>query len=275
MRKLLIVFIALVVALAVLILYARSEALRDPVVRTATIRLPNWPSGAKPIRAVLISDLHIDGQTMDEARLDRIAAQINALKPDIVLLAGDYIYGHDPGGAARYGAGLVGPLSRLRAPLGVVAVLSNHDHWTGVGVVRDQLARAGVTLLENAAIARGPLAIGGVGDRYSRHDNLPATLAKLRPLAGARVLLTHSPDIAPDMPADTTLLLAGHTHCGQVVLPLWGPVSEVSRYGDRYRCGIRVEGARTVVVTAGLGTSGPMAVRLNAPPDLWLLTLGP
>ena len=275
MRKLLIVFIALVVALAALILYARSEALRDPVVRTATIRLPNWPSGAKPIRAVLISDLHIDGQTMDEARLDRIAAQINALKPDIVLLAGDYIYGHDPAGATKYGAGLVGPLSRLHAPLGVVAVLGNHDHWTGVGVVRDQLARAGVTLLENAAIARGPLAIGGVGDRYSGHDNLPATLAKLRPLAGARVLLTHSPDIAPDMPADTTLLLAGHTHCGQVVLPLWGPVSEVSRYGDRYRCGVRVEGARTVVVTAGLGTSGPMAVRLNAPPDLWLLTLGP
>jgi predicted MPP superfamily phosphohydrolase len=59
------------------------------------------------------------------------------------------------------------------------------------------------------------------------------------------------------------------------VLPLWGPISDVSRYRDRYRCGVRVEGARTVVVTAGLGTSGPMALRLNASPDLWLLTLGP
>ena len=275
MRKLLIASIALVVVLATLVLYAHSEALRDPVVRTATIKLPDWPGGTKPVRAVLISDIHVDGQAMDEARLDRIVARINALHPDIVLLAGDYIYGHDPAGAKKYGPEVVGPLSRLHAPLGVVAVLGNHDHWTGVGVVRDQLARAGVTVLENDAIVRGPLAIGGVGDRYSGHDNLPATLTKLRSLTGARVLLTHSPDIAPDMPADTTLLLAGHTHCGQVVLPLWGPVSEVSRFGERYRCGLRVEGARTMVVTAGLGTSGPMALRLNAPPDLWLVTLGP
>ncbi len=274
MRKWFIALLVLALAGAGLVIYAHREALRDPIVRTATIKLPDWPSGAKPIRAVLISDIHLDNQAMDEARLARIVAQIDALKPDIVLLAGDYIYGHDPAGAKRYGSGLAA-LAKLQPPFGVVAVLGNHDQWTGAGVVRDQLTRAGVTVLENDAITRGPLAIGGVGDRYSRHDNLPATLAKLQKLAGARMLLTHSPDIAPEMPADTSLLLAGHTHCGQVVLPLWGPVSDVSKFGDRYRCGVRIEGARTVVVTAGLGTSGPMALRLNAPPDLWLLTLGP
>jgi predicted MPP superfamily phosphohydrolase len=274
MRKLLIGLLVPVLALAGIILYARGEALRDPVVRAATIKLPDWPGGAKPIRAVLISDLHLDAQAMDEARLDRIVAQIDALNPDIVLLAGDYIYGHDPAGAARYGTGLAA-LAKLRPPLGVVAVLGNHDQWTGAGVVRDQLMRAGVTVIENDAITRGPIAIGGVGDDFSGHANLAATLVRLRSLAGARILLTHSPDIAPGMPADTTLLLAGHTHCGQVVLPLWGPISDVSRYGERYRCGVHVEGKRTVVVTAGLGTSGPMALRLNAPPDLWLLTLGP
>lgn len=274
MRKLLIAVIALLVALAALVFYAHSEALRDPVVRAATIKLPNWPAGAKPVRAVLISDIHLDNQAMDAARLARIVAQIDALKPDIVLLAGDYIYGHDPAGATKYGAGLAA-LAKLRPPLGVIAVLGNHDQWTGPGVVRDRLTRAGVIVLENEAIVRGPLAIGGIGDRFSGHDNLAGTLARLAPLAGARVLLTHSPDIAPAMPRDTTLLLAGHTHCGQVVLPLWGPVSDVSKYGERYRCGMRVEGTRTVVITAGLGTSGPAAARLNAPPDLWLLTLGP
>lgn len=274
MRKWLIALLLLILAGAALVLYAHCEALRDPVVRTATIKLPDWPTGVKPVRAVLISDIHLDNQAMDEARLARIVAKIDALKPDIVLLAGDYIYGHSPTGASMYGSGLAA-LAKLRPPLGVVAVLGNHDQWTGVGVVRDQLTRAGVTVLENDAITRGPLAIGGVGDRYSGHDNLPATLAKLRTIAGARVLLTHSPDIAPDMPADTSLLLAGHTHCGQVLLPLWGPVSDVSKYGERYRCGVRVEGKRTVVVTAGLGASGPIAARLNAPPDLWLLTLSP
>lgn len=275
LRKGLIVLLVLIALGAALLLYARAEALRDPIVRTATIRLPDWPAGVKPIHAVLISDLHLDGQTMDEARLDRIVAQINTLNPDIVLLAGDYIYGHDPAGAKKFGPGLVAPLLKLNPPLGVVAVLGNHDQWTGVDTVRSLLARARVTVLENDVAARGPLAIGGVGDRYSGYDNLAMTVAKLRQFGGARILLTHSPDIAPDMPADITLLLAGHTHCGQVVLPLWGPVSDVSRYGSRYRCGIRVEGKRTVVVTAGLGTSGPMALRLNAPPDLWLLTLGP
>lgn len=274
MRKLLIAALILVAAIGGLWLYTSAEARRDPVVRTATIRLPNWPAGIKSVRAVLISDLHIGTAAMDSARLDRIVDQINALNPDIVLLAGDYIFGHDPQGAKTLGEGLVAPLSKLHPPLGVVAVLGNHDHWTGPDEVRSLLARARITVLENDVTARGPLAIGGVGDRFSGHDDITATMAKLRPFAGARIVLTHSPDIAPELPADVKLLLAGHTHCGQFVLPFWGPVSDVSRYGARYRCGVRVEPGRAVVVTAGLGTSGP-PLRLNAPPDLWLLTLGP
>ena len=274
MRKLLIALLPIVLAGLGLYLYARAEARRDPVVRMQTIRLPNWPSGIKPVRAVLISDLHIGSPAMDSARLDRIVAQINALDPDIVLLAGDYIFGRDPHGAKKLGEGLVAPLSKLHPPLGVVAVLGNHDHWTGADDVRSLLARARITVLDNDVTARGPLAIGGVGDKFSKHDDLALTLRRLRPFAGARIILTHSPDIAPQLPGDMKLLLAGHTHCGQVVLPFWGAVSSVSRYGDRYRCGLVVKSGHVVVITAGLGTSGP-PVRLGAPPDLWLLPLGP
>jgi predicted MPP superfamily phosphohydrolase len=274
MRKLLIVLTLILLAASGVLYYAHEEARRDPVVRTATIRLPDWPAKAKPVRAVLISDIHIGSTAMDARRLARIADQINALHPDIVLIAGDMIFGHDRQGAVRLGGGLVAPLSHLRAPLGAVAVLGNHDHWTGAATVRDDLQRAGVTVLENEAIMRGPLAIGGVDDDSSGHAEVRGTLARLRALKGARIVLTHSPDIAPSLPADTPLLLAGHTHCGQVVLPFFGPISEVTRYPERYRCGIRVEGKRAVVVTAGLGTSGP-PLRLGAPPDLWLLTLGP
>lgn len=258
----------------VLMGYSFAEARRDPVVRTAAIALPDWPAGAAPVRAVLISDVHIGTAAMDAKRLTRIVGQINALRPDIVLIAGDFIYGHAPGSASRLGEAMVAPLARLRPRLGVVAALGNHDHWTGAEAVRDELRRAGVTVADNDAIARGPLALGVAGDDFTSRADLPATVAATRRLAGARVILTHSPDIAPDLPADVTLLLAGHTHCGQVVLPLLGPVSEVSRFGVRYRCGVRREGGRTVVVTAGLGTSGG-PFRLGAPPDLWLLTLGP
>lgn len=255
--------------------YSFAEARRDPVVRRAAIALPDWPAGAAPIRAVLLSDVHVGTAAMDGARLTRIVGQINALRPDIVLIAGDFIYGHAPGSASRLGEAMVAPLSRLRAPLGVVAALGNHDHWTGAEAVRGQLRRAGATVVaDNAAIARGPLAIGVAGDDFTGRADLPGTVAAMRRFAGARVILTHSPDIAPNLPDEISLLLAGHTHCGQVVLPLLGPISEVSRFGVRYRCGVRREGGRTVVVTAGLGTSGG-PFRLGAPPDLWLLTLGP
>lgn len=271
----LLVFACLFVAGLALMGYSFAEARRDPVVRRAAIALPDWPAGAAPVRAVLLSDVHIGTAAMDAARLDRIVGQVNALRPDIVLIAGDFIYGHAPDSASRLGEAMVAPLSRLRAPLGVVAALGNHDHWTGPAAVRDQLRRAGaIVVADNAAIARGPLALGLVGDDFTGRADLPATVVAMRRLAGARVILTHSPDIAPDLPDEVSLLLAGHTHCGQVVLPLLGPVSEVSRFGPRYRCGVRREGGRTVVVTAGLGTSGG-PFRLGAPPDLWLLEFGP
>lgn len=254
--------------------YAFAEARRDPVLRTAAIGLERWPAGAAPMRVVLLSDIHIGTAAMGPARLRRIVSQVNALRPDLVVIAGDFIFGHAPGSAERIGAAMVAPLSGLRARWGVVAALGNHDHWTGAAAVRAELAAAGIAVVENGAVGRGLIALGVVGDDFSGHADVPATMRAVRRLPGARVLLTHSPDIAPDLPADAPLLLAGHTHCGQVVLPLWGPVTEVSRFGARYRCGLRVEPGRSVVVTAGLGTSGG-PFRLGAPPDLWLLTLGP
>lgn len=264
----------LLLGIALLAAYSFAAARRDPVVRTATVSLPDWPAGAPAVRAVLLSDIHIGTAAMRPARLERIVDQVNALRPDIVLIAGDFIFGHAPGSAARLGEPMVAPLARLRPRLGVIAALGNHDHWTGEGAVRNQLRRAGVTVVDNDAVRRGPLAIGVAGDDFTGRADIPATHAAMRRLVGARLMLSHSPDIAPDLPADVSLLLAGHTHCGQVLLPLLGPISDVSRYGARYRCGVVREGGRTVIVTAGLGTSGG-PFRLGAPPDLWLLTLGP
>ena len=272
MKRLLIALLLLAAAIAALAGYAYFEARRDPVVRQATIALPGWPADAPPMRVVLISDIHIGTAAMGPDRLTRIVAQINALKPDLVVIAGDFIFGHGDGSAARIGPPMVAPLAGLKATYGVVAALGNHDHWTGARDVRALLGRANVTVVDNGAVQRGPLALGVAGDDFSHHTDLPATLAAMAKLPGARIMLTHSPDIAPNLPANVPLLLAGHTHCGQVVLPFYGPVSDVSRFGVRYRCGVRRESGRTVVTTAGLGTSGA-PFRLGAPPDLWLLTL--
>lgn len=272
MGKLLKALLVLLLIAGGFYLYARAEARFDPIVRTATVKLPNWPAGVTPVRAVLISDIHIGSHAMDADRLDRIVGQINALQPDIVLIAGDFIYGHDADGAQKLGPALVAPLKKLHPPLGVVAVLGNHDHWTGPGEVSALLAQAGVTVLVNDVTARGPITIGGVDDDFSGHANIAATMARLRPFAGARVILTHSPDIAPRLPRDARLLLAGHTHCGQGVLPIYGPVTSVSHFKDHYRCGLVLDPGLAVIVTGGLGTSGP-PLRFGAPPDLWLITL--
>lgn len=251
-----------------------AEARQPPVVRRLAVPLADWPAGEPPVRAVLLSDVHFSNAATDARRLAGIVDQINALAPDLVLIAGDMIPGHDPHGAARIAPALVAPLARLRARLGVVAVLGNHDNWTGPADVRRALMRAGATVLDNQAVTRGPLAIGGAGDVYSHYADLPRTLATLAPLKGARILLTHSPDLAPKVPSAIGLTLAGHTHCAQIWVPWIGLPKPISKYGLRYRCGVVRERGHVVVVTAGVGTS-QLPLRFNAPPDIWLLTLGP
>lgn len=246
------------------------QARSTPRVRQTTVVLPEWPAGAHPVTVALLSDVHVGSRSIDAARLTRIVAQVNALHPDLVVLAGDFIAGHDPVDAGA--APQLAPLGGLTAPLGTVAVLGNHDYWTDPARVAATLRRAGITLLANQAVRRGPLAIGGIDDEPTGHDRMAATAAAMRVLPGARVMIGHSPDSAPAMPADMTLLLAGHTHCGQIVLPFVGAIHTASRFGRRYACGVMREGTRTVVVGAGLGTS-VLPLRFGAPPDLWLVRL--
>jgi predicted MPP superfamily phosphohydrolase len=268
-----------VVALGVAALIAGVWIARStPVVRRISMGLEGWPAGAPPLRVALLSDIHIGGAAMDAGRLTRIVAQVNAQRPDLVLIAGDFVNGHDPQAAPRYAAELVAPLSRLSAPLGTAAVLGNHDQGTTPQAIEAALARAHVEVLENRAVRRGPLTLVGVGDAYSGHDRLAQALASAAGMAGARIVLTHSPDLAWRLPAGWPLLLAGHTHCGQVYIPFVSNLFLRRQNGrlfdPRYRCGLVRDPGRLTVVTAGLGASGPQ-VRLGAPPDWWLITLGP
>ncbi|MBO9714107.1 metallophosphoesterase [Sphingomonas sp.] len=259
--------------LLVLTLYAWGsiEARSDPRVRETVMALPGWPSGTPPLRVVLIADIHAGNATGSPERLARVVTQVNALEPDLVLIAGDLLPGHAPIAAPRV-IEMLTPLAGLRARLGVIAVPGNHDHWVGIDAMRIALEDAGIRVLSNQAAMVGPLALAGIDDDYTRHARLGETLAAARKLRGAHLVLSHSPDIAPELPADFPLLLAGHTHCGQAYVPGWGSVQPVTHFGDRYRCGIIREAGRTVIVTGGIGTSGP-PLRFNAPPDLWVVTL--
>ena len=259
--------------LAVLVLaWCFAEARADPVVRRTALSLPDWPRGAEQMRVLLWSDIHLGNLATDRVRLERLVAQANALRPDLVVLAGDYLAGHEPADA-RAAVGLAA-LARLRAPLGIVAVPGNHEHWIGAGAVRRALERAGVAVLANDAARRGPLAVGGIDDMVTDHESIPRTYRALARVGGARLLVSHSPDIAHWLPGDGVPVLAGHTHCGQVSLPLIGAPVNVSNFGDRFFCGLKRDRGRVVVVGAGTGTSG-LPFRLGAPPDWWVVEVGP
>ena len=267
-------FLALALAGILLVGFSYWTAVSDPVVRDVRIAVAGWPTGAPRLRLLLLSDVHVGGPDMPPARLRRIVGQINRLGPDIILIAGDLVT--DKRLATRYYSHdeAVAPLAGLRPRLATIAVLGNHDHWRDSAAARRALARAGIRLLENDAVQVGPVAVGGLDDDFTDRADLPATLAALARLEGPRLILSHSPDPFADPAPEVFLMLAGHTHCGQVSPPLIGPLSTMSDYGRRYACGLVREGGRTLVVTAGLGTSG-IPLRLGAVPDLWLVEIGP
>ncbi len=267
----------LLLALAGVMLLAKGywNATRDPMIRTATVAVADWPAGQPPLKLLLLSDIHVAGPDMPPERLVRIVGELNRLKPDLVLIAGDLVSEKRSATHIYTAAEVVAPLGRLRAPLGVVVAPGNHDHWFKPDALRGELEKRRLRVLQNEAVKLGPLIVGGVDDDYSGHDDVPATLAAMDRLGpGVPLLLTHSPDIVPDVKRPVAAIFAGHTHCGQIRFPFIGALTYVSRYGDRFACGDIDDKGQRVFVGAGLGTS-LLPLRFNTPPDAWLVTLKP
>jgi predicted MPP superfamily phosphohydrolase len=224
---------------------------------------------------------------MGLAQLRRVVERTNAEAPDVVLITGDFVIGgpQDEGGARGGVAGgkfvepelIAAELKNLRAPLGVHAVLGNHDWWfDGVRVTR-ALEGVGIKVLENQAtrVEHGGRAfwLVGVADLWTRKPDVAGALHEVA-AEDAVLLFTHNPDIFPGVPARVSLTIAGHTHGGQVNLPLVGRPVVPSRFGQRYAMGHVVEGGRHLYVGGGLGTS-IIPIRFRVPPEIVILSLEP
>ena len=275
LRRLGFAILVAVLGTAALLALGYSNARADPIVREAYVGVPDWPEGEAPMKVLVLSDVHVAGPDMPPERVERIAWRLNALSPDLILVAGDLV--SEKRIATRHYSEeeVAAPFAAFEAPHGVVVAPGNHDHWFDVDAITKALEARGISVLRNTAVRRGPLQIGAVDDDFTGHDDVPVTFAALDALgAGPSVLLTHSPDILPELPRPVSAVFAGHTHCGQISLPVIGPVSTMSRYGDRFACGMIRDSGQTLFVSAGLGTS-LLPLRFGAPPDVWLVTLGP
>lgn len=274
MRWKIVVPVALLLLASALVVRGYDNATTDPIVRRLQVELPAYPQGRPATRLVLLSDLHVHGPDMPPSRVRRIVVEVNALHPDVVILAGDFI-GNNWVGRSFTIDEAVAPLRSLRGKLGVFAVLGNNDHVADASAVASALTAVGVRVLNTEAVSVGPIALGGLDDRRGKtYDqvahNEQLTFAALRRTPGAKVLVAHGPDEFPSVPDDIRLMLVGHTHCGQVALPFFGPVWTGSDYARRFACGVYREGSRVLVVTGGAGTSH-LPLRFEAPADMWLI----
>jgi hypothetical protein len=166
-------------------------------------------------------------------------------------------------------------LKNFSAPFGTYSVLGNHDVWYSAAKVRAGLEHNGIKVLDNEVLqieARGvPLWLVGLADLWTRQQRIAQTVAKV-PEGQTMIVLTHNPDIFPDVPERVPLLLAAHTHGGQVRLPFIGSVVQSSNFGERYEQGHVFENNHHLFVTTGIGTS-IVPVRFGVTPEIVLLTL--
>jgi predicted MPP superfamily phosphohydrolase len=247
---------------------------------------PGWPVSMPPLRIAVLADLHAMHPWMPVPRIEHIVREANALRPDLIVLLGDYV-----AGMRRYRTGIVSitdwtsALRPLAAPYGVHAVLGNHDWWVDPRGVRRGLENVGIRVLENEAFkvdAGGRrFWVAGLGDQLARRvrdgyigvDDLDGTVAQTMGDTDPVILLAHEPDIFVKVPPRVTLTLSGHTHGGQVLLPFVGRPVVPSRYGQRFAYGHIVESGRHLLVSSGLGLSG-LPIRFMVPPEIALVTLG-
>ena len=271
----------------------------EPLLRLRVARYeispPQWSAGFQ-LKIAVIADLHACDPWMSLEHIEAIVERTNALDADIIVMLGDYVAGHRH--VTRYiAAGEWAPvLAGLKAPLGVHAILGNHDWWSdkavqqqgqGPTIARRALEAVGIPVYENDATrltkAGRPFWLAGLGDQLAYLparrfrpvkrigvDDLAATLAKVTDDAPV-VLLAHEPDVAMRVPARVALQLSGHTHGGQIRLFGWSPVVP-SRYGNLLAYG-HTRTKCDVIVSGGLGCS-IMPFRLGVPPEIVLVTLG-
>jgi hypothetical protein len=246
-------------------------------VRRVELRLDRWPRAYDGFRLALVSDLHAGSPPVDVAYVERVAQAVDREGPDLVALLGDYVDDKAAFAQAVDPADVARALARIRAPLGRVAVLGNHDWHTGGEIVRGALREAGIVVMENEArqlrSARVPLWVAGLADTYERLPDVASALIDV-PEEAAVVVLSHDPDLFPSMPERVALMVSGHTHGGQIDLPLLRKRAIPSLFGDRFVAGHVEERGRHLYVTRGVGTSS-WPIRFRSRPEVVLLTLRP
>jgi predicted MPP superfamily phosphohydrolase len=250
------------------------------VVKEVTLGVPRWSPELNGFRIVALSDLHGGSHTVTEDRIRSLTEQINAQNPDIIVMLGDFVSQvHDDVPIKKRELKMpietiARNLGGLRAKYGVFVVIGNHDWWYDEAHCRQAFEAVGFTVLENQTssfeINKQTVTVLGIEDFWKREkvdvDRLLAALSSRENIIG----ITHNPDSFDQTPDSLSILLAGHTHGGQVRFPLVG--SPIVPAKKDYTAGHVIKDGRHLFVTTGIGTSG-LPFRFRVPPEIVVLTL--
>jgi predicted MPP superfamily phosphohydrolase len=244
-------------------------------IREVKVEVPGWPAALADLRIALVSDLHAGAPQVGEKKVGQVVEAVNAARPDLVALLGDYVDPEVALGDRVEPEAVARQLGELETPLGSFAVLGNHD-WQNDGErVRRALREQLIDVLENDAasvdFAGQVVWIVGLADASTREPDLQTPFSMV-PASAPLIVLSHDPDLFPKLPARPLLTLAGHTHGAQVNLPIVSERVTPSRYGRRFAGGFAHEGERVMYVSRGIGTS-TYPVRFRAAPEVVMLTV--
>ncbi len=240
------------------------------------LKLPRLPRAFSGLRLAQISDIHMGGW-MSLTRFQHVADMVLAQKPDVLLITGDFLTGHQFTDRSRQAvADLMAVLSPLAKSIPTFGILGNHDYWTGPQAVREILRSCGITDLTNNVfrLTREDqhMYLCGVDDVWEGDVRLEDVLSQLTD-NGAAILLAHEPDFA-DTSAATgkfDLQISGHSHGGQVVIPFFGPPI-LPHLGRKYPSGLYKVQGMFQYTNRGVGMITP-PIRFNCLPEITIFTL--
>ena len=261
--------------------YPMSIATRHFEVTWRTFPLRDLPPALVGLRIVQLSDIH-HGPWIPIQHVRTIVRTANDLAPDVILLTGDYVHR-----SAAYITPVVNELAKLRATIGIVGVLGNHDWWEDGPLMQREFARIGIPLIDNSRRFVTPqrqivehgtegLCLAGVGDLYTDTQRYDAALGDVPPDM-PRLLLSHNPDVSED-PALAVqryridLMLSGHTHGGQIYVPGIGSPIVPSQFGQKYARGLVQGPVCPVFISRGLGHT-VLPVRIGVRPEMAVMEL--
>lgn len=249
------------------------------VIRTEELVISEWAPDTPIMKVAILSDLHVGSPHWDLARLTNLVDIVNDQQPDAVFILGDYLISNVVGGTYRAPSEFAPVLSRLSAPLGVFSAMGNHDWREDGPAMIKELQKANIIVLENDAANLNwhgsSINLIGIADDGTRKPNLQTILGKHIDLsADIQILMTHNPGVYVDLINQNklTLMVAGHTHGGQVNFPFYGRVFVPTRAPKTWAHGWTQTVSGPLLVTSGIGTS-IFPVRFNQPPEFIMLSL--